>query len=173
MFDDKLAAILSSLSPPVTGARMPRGTAVPPHASPVTPGLGEKMRAETSRALEQALTQGHTDALAHFGLKSAAAPSIPTARIVPKGSGVRGPAPAMTNAQAVASPGMMERARAGVSNAAGAAGKFMRPAGKWLGLGALGLGAAGLYGLHHQNQYDQQQRNLVYAPLDTGGGAYY
>ena len=44
-------------------------------------------------------------------------------------------------------------------------GNFIRPIKRGLGLAALGAGGALAYGLHHQNQQDQDQRNLVYAPM--------
>ena len=44
-------------------------------------------------------------------------------------------------------------------------GRFARPAGKALGLAALGAGGALALGMHHQNQEDRAQHDLVYAPL--------
>jgi hypothetical protein len=76
MIDAKLAAIMSGLSPIISGARPPKGSVSTPKAPSTTPGLGDKMRTETSSALEKALTKGKTDALAHFG--KAAKAGIPT-----------------------------------------------------------------------------------------------
>lgn len=45
--------------------------------------------------------------------------------------------------------------------------RFMRPMKRGLGLAALGAGGALAYGLHHGHQQDQE-KNLVYAPLQGG-----
>lgn len=120
--------------------------------------------------LRTAFERGQNAALTRFGVKTAA--GIPTARIVPKGSGVRGPVatpPPMTPAAATASPSLGERARAFASGIPGTAQQFMRPLKSGLGLAALGAGGAMLYGMHRQNQEDRDARNLVYAPMT---GAY-
>lgn len=46
--------------------------------------------------------------------------------------------------------------------------QFMRPVKRGLGLAALGAAGAAAYGLHQQNERDQEGRDLVYAPM---GGA--
>ena len=51
--------------------------------------------------------------------------------------------------------------------AGGGIGRFMRPMKRGLGLAALGAGGALAYGLHHGHQQDQE-KNLVYAPLQGG-----
>lgn len=56
----------------------------------------------------------------------------------------------------------------GVRGALSSAGRFMRPAGKALGYGALAGGAALAYGMHRQNQEDREGRNLAYAPMQGG-----
>jgi hypothetical protein len=48
--------------------------------------------------------------------------------------------------------------------------RFMRGAGRALGWGTLAAGGALAYGLHRQNQADNEARNLVYAPMQ---GSYY
>ena len=51
--------------------------------------------------------------------------------------------------------------------ARGGFGRFMRPVKRGLGLAALGAGGALAYGLHHGHKQDQE-KNLVYAPLQGG-----
>ena len=99
--------------------------------------------------LRTAFQHGRDGALTRYGVKVAT--GIPTARVVSPGSGVRGAAGAGPASQIIG----------GVS-------KVMRPVGKALGYGALGLGALGAYGLHQQNKEDEEGRNLAYAPM-TGG----
>jgi hypothetical protein len=45
-------------------------------------------------------------------------------------------------------------------------GRFLRPAGKALGLGALAAGGALAYGMHEQNKTDRENNPLVYAPME-------
>ena len=45
-------------------------------------------------------------------------------------------------------------------------GRFLRPAGKALGLGALAAGGALAYGVHEQNKNDRENNPLVYAPME-------
>lgn len=115
--------------------------------------------------LKEAFERGHAEALARFGLKTAT--GLPAARIVPKGSGVRGPAPAppMTNAHAVASPTMGERARSALTGVSNAASRVMPSAKRGLGYAALGGAGALAYGMHQQNKEDHDAHNLVYAPM--------
>lgn len=76
MLNDKLAVISSSFNTP--NARPLPAAAIGTRGGPSaparvgTPGLGAKMREETSRFLEQAQNRGSSDALAHFGLRAAA-----------------------------------------------------------------------------------------------------
>jgi hypothetical protein len=118
--------------------------------------------------LTVAFEQGCAAALARFKI----AQGLPAARIVPKGSGVRGPVPAptpMPHAQAVASPSLGERARAGASNAWSGASNVasrMMPSKATLGLAGLAGAGALAYGMHHQNQDDRDAHNLVYAPME-------
>lgn len=44
--------------------------------------------------------------------------------------------------------------------------QFMRPVKRGLGLAALGAAGATAYGLHQQNERDQEGRGLVYAPME-------
>ncbi len=241
MIDDKLATIMSGLSPVISGARPPKGSVSTPKAPSATPGLGAKMRTETSSALEKAMTKGKEDAITHFG--KAAREGIPTVPMRPTkiargavgmpmgkpmhpamagmhadlhaaNAAARTPAPAAAPAQQGASwadmhkgvaqqqaaavnphPAPLPAARAfegmgsaaagggtggvtgtppggggggGIRGALSGAGKFMRPAGKALGYGALAGGAALAYGMHRQNQEDQEGRNLAYAPMQGG-----
>lgn len=99
--------------------------------------------------LRSSYERGCADALERLGVKVA---SIPTARVVPKGSGVRGP---------VTTGGTANRVMEGVSRVAG-------PVKKGLGLAALGGAGALAYGLHRQNVEDREKNPLVYAPM-TGG----
>lgn len=59
MAPEKIAAIMSSLGPSFTGKSPPKAPASRPSAHK-TPGLGEKMRAETGKALESGLGSGRT-----------------------------------------------------------------------------------------------------------------
>jgi hypothetical protein len=43
--------------------------------------------------------------------------------------------------------------------------RFMRPVGRGLALAGLAGAGALAYGMHRQNQQDQDARNLVYAPM--------
>ena len=61
------------------------------------------------------------------------------------------PAPTPTAPAAPAGPSRMQQ--------------FMRPVKRGLGLAALGAAGATAYGLHQQNERDQEGRNLVYAPM--------
>jgi len=81
MIDVKLAVIISGLSSPIPGARPPKGSISTPKVPSTTPGLGEKMRTETSSALEKSLAKGKADAIAHFG--KAAKAGIPTVPMRP------------------------------------------------------------------------------------------
>jgi hypothetical protein len=56
---------------------------------------------------------------------------------------------------------------AATASRGGGVGRFMRPMKRGLGLAALGAGGALAYGLHHGHQQDQE-KNLVYAPLQGG-----
>lgn len=210
MANDKLATISSSLSP--------YGSA-PPRVQSSTPGLGEKMRAETSSTLEKAMTKGKTDALAKFKVKAAAVPLAhpfpssmghPTVRMSsPPAMAAHAPtAPAVQpsynltpheEAQAQQMKGMSHTQRqqamgldrdsqnaafmqqhgidpnathaapaATAPAARGGVGRFLRPAGKTLGLGALAAGGALAYGMHEQNKTDRENYPLVYAPMSGG-----
>lgn len=84
-----------------------------------------------------AYDKGSRDALVRLGVKLA---TVPTARVVTPGSGIRGPA------------------SAGLSS-------MMRPMRRAVGLAGLGAAGAVAYGLHHQNEEDREHQNLVYAPM--------
>ena len=156
MWADKIAVIMSGLTPSIAGARPPKGTTAPPRAPTTTPGLGERMRTETSHALEHALVKGQTDALSHFGVKAAA---VPLPHPMPAAPSAAAPHVAPTApAQQAASPSMTSRMGAGAS-------RFMRPMKRGLGLAALGTAGAMAYGLHEQNKEDEEARNLAYAPM--------
>lgn len=49
--------------------------------------------------------------------------------------------------------------------ARGGVGRFLRPAGKALGIGALAAGGALAYGMHEQNKHDRENYPLTYAPM--------
>lgn len=125
------------------------------------------MRQETSHALETMLKKSSFETGLEALVKAAAAASIPTARVVPKGSGVRTPTPAPAAAPA-AGPAptslpqlphpMMAAARALPGQAWGA---VKKP----LALGALGAAGVAAYGMHRQNQEDQDRNSLVYTPM--------
>src|SRR5882672_3472068 len=88
----KLAAVLSSLKPAFIGRATK--TPLPRAKTPTTPGLGDKMRTETSKALESLLKKSAFQTGLEDVVKAAALlsrPSLPTARVVPMGSGVRTP----------------------------------------------------------------------------------
>jgi len=214
MIDAKLAAIMSGLSPVISGARPPKGSVSTPKMPNTTPGLGEKMRTETSSALEKSLAKGKADAISHFGKAAkagiptvpiraapaahpaiaglhadlashAAAPAAPAAP-APQGASWADMHKGVAQQQAAnistrQAPLPAARAFEGVGSAAAGggtggsggsirgalsgAGRFMRPAGKALGYGALAGGAALAYGMHQQNQEDRDARNLAYAPM--------
>jgi hypothetical protein len=110
--------------------------------------------------LRSGFEQGRRDALIRFGVRLAA--SIPTARVVPKGSGVRTPAAAPAPDGVVSLPplpGMLSRA--------GTAAKgFLAPAAKALGLGALGAAGLGAYALHRQHAEDERLHRQIYTPME-------
>lgn len=147
-----LATILSAFSAPVPGAR----GALPPRPAPTAPALGAKMREETGRALEQALTQGSADAFSHFGFhKAAEAMFSGGIRSMPT-SAPRAPAPTAHAAPAAPVP-QAPAHKAGPG--------LLRRAAVPLGLaGAGALGAAAL-AAHHESEEERAQRQLVYAPL--------
>lgn len=160
----KFAMVQSGLAPLVSGAKPPKPTTPAFKPKVTVSGAGDRMRRETASALEQALAQGKHAALEHFGLKTAA---VPTVRMVAPNTGVRTPAFATTPAPATP---MGATSLPGLPSRAGqAASRFMRPVKKTLGLAALGAGGALALGLHHQNQQDRDQGSLVYSPMQ---GAY-
>jgi hypothetical protein len=61
-----------------------------------------------------------------------------------------------------------QAAPAAAPAARGGVGRFLRPAGKALGLGALAAGGALAYGMHEQNKTDRENNPLVYAPMEGG-----
>jgi len=102
--------------------------------------------------LRTSFEQGRYDACARYGIKTAAA-TLPTARIVQPGSGVR------TSANTLPPlPGALSRAGA-------AASQFMQPVKRGLGLAALGGAGALAYGLHRQNVQDHEHEQDIYAPM--------
>lgn len=141
MSPEKLAAIISSLGPSFVGKPPPKAPAPRPSAR-ATPGLGEKMRAETGHALESGLGEGRKFTT---GLEKAVKAAAETVAALP-------------TAQTVMSHPLMSAARALPGRAWGAAKKP-------LALGALGAASALAYGMHRQNQQDRENRQLVYAPL--------
>ncbi len=145
MLDPKRAEILSGLSSPVKGKAAP---VTPRPKTPTTPGLGQKMREETSRALERGLkTGGFRTGLEDLVKRATTLPpaanavSLPFARTVPAGGlPALPPAPRAPN-------------------------RFMRGGMKTLGLAGLGAAGALAYGAHTQNENDRRQNALIYAPM--------
>jgi hypothetical protein len=133
----KLAAIMSANAPPFVGKPPPKAPAPRPRQL-ASPGLGDKMRSETSRALESALGGDRTFTTGLENLVKAAA-GLPTAQIA-------APHPLMAATRAL--PGRMW-------------GAVRKP----LMLGALGAGGALAYGMHRQNEEDRANQQLVYAPM--------
>lgn len=58
MLSEKIAAVMSSLAPPIKGKPTPIDVPKPRAKTPTTPGLGAKMREETAHSLEKLLKQG-------------------------------------------------------------------------------------------------------------------
>ena len=134
----KDAAILSS-NAPAFGGKPPKPAPQTPRAkAPTSPGLGSKMRLETSHALEQMLKKGAFQTGLEDLVKAASA--LPTASMAAQ------PHPLMAAARAL--PGQ-------------AWGAVKRP----LGLAALGAAGAVAYVMHRQNVEDHEKNPLVYAPL--------
>lgn len=166
----KLAVISSSLAAPFAGKPIPAAPTMPKRQL-ATPGLGSRMREETSKALEAGLSGNPFHTGLEAAVKAAAAAAIPAARIVPKGSGVRtpaatptpaGPAAAAAPANVTSLPPLQHPA---IAAARALPGRLMRPMGKALALGALGTAGALAYGMHRQNAEDRAQYPLVYAPM--------
>ncbi len=167
---------MSALGPAFVGKPPPKAPATRPSAH-ASPGLGEKMRAETGRALEGALGEGRKFATGLEGVVKAAAAAAgpPIARVVPKGSGVRTPVnapapPAMTpeGAQVTSLPSqrpLMSAARNLPGQVGALPSRAWSAAKKPLALGALGAAGALAYGMHQQNQQDHENQQLVYAPM--------
>jgi hypothetical protein len=110
--------------------------------------------------LRSGFEQGRRDALIRFGIKLAG--SIPTARVVPKGSGVRTPAATRAPDGAVDLPPLP-----GVLSRAGTAAKgFLAPAAKVLGYGALGAAGLTAYALHRQHAEDERLQRQIHVPMD-------
>jgi len=176
--DPKVAAVMSSLGPGFASKPPPKAPAPRPSAR-ATPGLGDKMRSETSRALESALGEGRKFATGLEKVVKAAAATVaalPTARIVAPNSRVRTPVhapapPPMTpeGAQIVSLPKpshpLVAAARALPGQLQELPGRAWGAAKRPLALGALGAAGALAYGLHQQNQHDRENQRLVYAPL--------
>lgn len=135
MLATKLAAISSALAPPFVGRPMKAPAPAPTRTG--TPGLGARMREETSRSLESALKANPFQTGLEQAVKAAA--GLPTAQIA-------GASPFMGAMRAL--PGRM-----------------LGGAKRGLGLAALGAGGALAYGLHKQNVQDRENNPLVYAPM--------
>lgn len=131
----KTAEVASSLRPPISGKPMKLPTSRP--KTPTTPGLSDKMRAETGKALETLLKKGSFQTGLEVLFKTAA--PLPTAQIA-------GAGPFMSAARALPS-------------------KMLSPIKRGLGLAALGAGGALAYGAHKQNVQDRENNSLVYAPM--------
>ncbi|HEX7018738.1 MAG TPA: hypothetical protein VF159_01915 [Gemmatimonadaceae bacterium] len=190
MQSSKVAAVMSGLSAPIKSKPMKVDSPAPRAKTPTTPGLGAKMREETSRSLEKMLKQGaFTTGLE--GLLKHARDGLPmqaTRPAVSWGDVHRGVAqqqaqnvrvnpaplpPARTFRDAMPTtptsgggrPPPPSPARGG-GGGGGMFGNFKMPRmGRTMGLVGLGALGAGLYGLHKQNEEDRQRRALVYAPL--------
>src|SRR5258706_11267800 len=132
----KLAEVTSSLRPPMSGR--PMKAPAPRSKSLTTPGLSEKMRAETGTSLEAMLKKGSFQTGLEALLKTAA--PLPTAQIA------SGSSPFMGAMRALPS-------------------KMLSPVKRGLGLAALGAGGALAYGMHRQNVEDREKNPLVYAPM--------
>lgn len=187
----KLAAVMSSLSPPVKGKPIAPNLPKPRPKSPTTPGLGARMREETSRSLEQMLKQSaFTTGLEPLLKHARNALPMPAARPAVSWTDMhRGVA--QQQAQNVrTSPAPLPPARtfrdsmqpsvpsgggklppvppvpAGGGGGGGMLGGFRMPRmGRTMGLMGLGALGAGLYGLHRQSEEDRQRRALIYAPM--------
>lgn len=147
MLDPKLAAVMNSLAPPFKGKSAPQSQSRP--KTPTSPGLGAKMREETSRALERGLKTGGLRTGLEDLVKQATATlppaanavSLPFARTVPAGGlPALPPAPRAPN-------------------------RLLRGGMKTLGLAGLGAAGALAYGAHTQNENDRRQNALIYAPM--------
>jgi hypothetical protein len=146
--DPKVAAVISSLGPGFASKPLPKAPASRPSAH-ASPGLGEKMRSETSRAIESGLSDGQTFTT---GLEKAVKAAAETVAALPTAQAVT-PHPLAQAARAL--PGQLQALPGHVWGAA------KRP----LALGALGAAGALAYGMHQQNQHDRENQQLVYAPL--------
>jgi hypothetical protein len=229
MLDPKVATILSSLKAPIAAKPTKTPIAPAPRAkSPTTPGLGAKMREETSHSLEKLLKQGSfTTGLENLvKMAKGPVPAAPPSQVLSKNitRGLQPSAHPLDHVVGSDAPDMMapkpqqpmsmERAHADLAHLRGDPQKAMGviglpeagamrgappkaalggggkappartpPAGGGGGgggmlgglkmprmgrtMGLMGAGAAGaaLYGMHHQNEEDRQQRSLVYAPM--------
>lgn len=177
---DKIAEVMSALSAPFVGAR-PKATPSVAMKTPTTaPGVGERMRRETSSALEQALAHGKQAALACFKIKEAA---IPLAHPMSATQGLALPhpnAPTMTPHPAPAAAG--PRPGYGLTAAEEAQAQQLRGMSHTQRQDALGLNdhvpppaatappAAAAAGPSRMQQFMQPvKRGLGYAALGTAG----
>lgn len=116
--------------------------------------LGDRMRQETSSALEQLLKHGSFATGLEPLIKAALAMETP----VGMGAGILN---------------KFKQAPAALGEGFSSVGRGIRgalPGKGTLGLAALGAGGALAYGIHRQNQQDRQNYPLVYAPMQ---GSYY
>jgi len=141
--------------------------------------------------LRTAFQCGCDDALSRYGVKTAAVPlarpapfkpptpHVPTAqpgfKLTPQEEAQAARMKGMSHEQRQQELGLDQHTQTGTTPpaAAGAArpggiGRFLRPAGKALGIGALAAGGALAYGIHRSNQEDRKKYPLVYAPMSGG-----
>lgn len=138
MLTSKLAIIATSL--PFVGKPMPQAPTPRPKTKTMTPGLGEKMRSETSKALETMLKRGSFQTGLEGLVKMAS--GIPTAQASGASLGTR----------------LWGATRA-------LPGQAWSVARKPLALAGLGAAGALAYGMHRQNVEDRERNALLYAPM--------
>lgn len=183
---------MSARVPPYSG-KPPTSTPTPRAKTPTAPGLGDKMRSETSKTLEQMLKKGAFVTGLETLIKVAkGALPMPAARPSPSWTDMHAGVAKQQAANVNALPAPLPAARTmrdelsmghgggttppvapgsrgsggGAGGARGLLGRFKMPRmGGTLGL--MGLGAAGAmaYGVHKSNAHDRERNPLVYAPM--------
>lgn len=136
-FGVKLAAVpLARPMPAAQGLAMPHpAPAAAPHPTAPSPQPGYGLTPHEEAQAQQLRGMSHTQRQDALGLNA----HVPA------------PATETPPAAAPAGPSRMQQ--------------FMRPVKRGLGLAALGAAGAAAYGMHQQNERDQEGRDLVYAPM--------
>lgn len=192
MLSPKVATVMSGLAPSIKSKPVKIDAPKPRANTPTTPGLGAKMREETSRSLEKMLKEGSFSTGLEQLLKTARAslapprpsaswgdmhrgiaqlqaqnvraqtPQLPPARTIR--DELKTPAPTQGGGNGL--PPVPRTPSSGGNGGGGMLGSFKMPRmGRTMGLMGLGALGAGLYGLHRQNEEDRQKRSLIYAPM--------